>query len=86
MALVEELERATASLEGRATLAVMGCSVNGPGESREADLGLVVSGSGEFLLYRAGRYARKVRREDAAEVALEELGKILERGEGGSPE
>lgn len=41
------------------TVAVMGCAVNGPGEAREADLG-IAGGDGEGLLFRKGRIIRKV--------------------------
>ena len=41
------------------TVAVMGCVVNGPGEAREADVG-IAGGKGEGLLFRRGEIVRKV--------------------------
>ena len=47
-------------------VAVMGCAVNGPGEAKDADLG-VACGRGEGLLFRRGEALKKVREEDIAE-------------------
>ncbi len=52
------------------TVAVMGCAVNGPGEAREADLG-IAGGRGEGLLFRKGQILRKMP-EDQLLAALEE--------------
>ena len=56
------------------TVAVMGCIVNGPGEAREADIGLA-GGKGKVALFRKGEVLRTV---DEA-VAVEELMKEIER-------
>ncbi len=53
------------------TYAVMGCVVNGPGEARDADLG-VAGGNGEGLIYRRGELIRKVKEEDLVPAFLEE--------------
>ena len=53
-------------------LAVMGCVVNGPGEAREADLG-IAGGNGEGLLIRKGEIIRKVPEEQLLQVLREEL-------------
>ena len=45
--------------EKRLTIAVMGCAVNGPGEAREADLG-IAGGKGEGLLFRKGEILKKL--------------------------
>jgi (E)-4-hydroxy-3-methylbut-2-enyl-diphosphate synthase len=42
------------------TIAVMGCAVNGPGEAREADIG-IAGGKGEFLLFMKGKSVRKIK-------------------------
>ncbi|HNX95685.1 MAG TPA: flavodoxin-dependent (E)-4-hydroxy-3-methylbut-2-enyl-diphosphate synthase, partial [Holophaga sp.] len=57
------------------TYAVMGCAVNGPGEAREADLG-VAGGNGEGLIYRKGTLIRKVKEEDLVSAFLEEARKL----------
>ncbi len=53
-------------------VAVMGCAVNGPGEAKEADLG-IAGGSGEGLLIKKGEIIRKVPENQLLEVLKEEL-------------
>lgn len=53
-------------------VAVMGCAVNGPGEAREADLG-IAGGAGEGLLFRKGQILRKVPEDQLLEALKEEL-------------
>jgi (E)-4-hydroxy-3-methylbut-2-enyl-diphosphate synthase len=57
------------------TVAVMGCVVNGPGEAREADLGITGAGD-RVLIFRHGVPVRTVRAEEADEVFREELEKL----------
>ncbi len=57
------------------TYAVMGCVVNGPGEAKDADLG-VAGGAGEGLIYRRGQLIRKVKEEDLVPAFLEEARKV----------
>jgi (E)-4-hydroxy-3-methylbut-2-enyl-diphosphate synthase len=57
------------------TYAVMGCVVNGPGEAREADLG-VAGGAGEGRIYRKGELIRKVPEADLVSAFLEEARKL----------
>ncbi|MGE5529431.1 MAG: flavodoxin-dependent (E)-4-hydroxy-3-methylbut-2-enyl-diphosphate synthase [Patescibacteria group bacterium] len=54
------------------TIAVMGCAVNGPGEARQADLG-VAGGRGEGLIFRRGRPVRKVPAAGLLQALLEEI-------------
>ena len=42
------------------TVAIMGCAVNGPGEAREADIG-IAGGKGEGLLFKKGEIVRKIK-------------------------
>ncbi len=56
-------------------VAVMGCAVNGPGEAREADLG-VAGGNGEGLLFKKGQIIRKMPEEELLGALREELEKI----------
>ncbi|MFC1704774.1 flavodoxin-dependent (E)-4-hydroxy-3-methylbut-2-enyl-diphosphate synthase, partial [Nanoarchaeota archaeon] len=51
--IVKELEQRTAKMDKALRIAVMGCGVNGPGEAKEADIG-VVGGKGNVLLYKDG--------------------------------
>ncbi|MBN1141931.1 MAG: flavodoxin-dependent (E)-4-hydroxy-3-methylbut-2-enyl-diphosphate synthase, partial [Deltaproteobacteria bacterium] len=59
IAVAEEVERRLQDLKAPLVIAVMGCSVNGPGEAREADVG-IAGGSGEGLLFCKGEILRKV--------------------------
>ncbi len=56
-------------------VAVMGCAVNGPGEAREADLG-VAGGNGEGLLFKKGQIIRKMPEEELVGALREELVKL----------
>ena len=71
--LVEEYPQVTAKV------AVMGCVVNGPGEAREADLG-VAGGEGEGLLFRHGEILRKVPEAEILPALRAELEAIAKRG------
>ncbi|MDR0731498.1 MAG: (E)-4-hydroxy-3-methylbut-2-enyl-diphosphate synthase [Treponema sp.] len=63
------------SLPKHATVAIMGCIVNGPGEAREADLGITGAGD-KILLFRHGAVIRTVRADEADAAFLEELEKL----------
>jgi (E)-4-hydroxy-3-methylbut-2-enyl-diphosphate synthase len=53
-------------------LAIMGCAVNGPGEAKEADLG-IAGGQGEFLLFLKGKIVRKISQENIIEELIKEI-------------
>jgi 4-hydroxy-3-methylbut-2-en-1-yl diphosphate synthase IspG/GcpE len=57
------------------TLAVMGCPVNGPGEAREADLGLAC-GKKTGLLFKEGKVIKKVKEEEMINTLIQEIKKI----------
>lgn len=57
--LAEEVEKRFANLKKDITIAVMGCAVNGPGEAREADIG-IAGGKGEGLVFKKGKLVKKV--------------------------
>ncbi|MDR1025646.1 MAG: (E)-4-hydroxy-3-methylbut-2-enyl-diphosphate synthase [Treponema sp.] len=65
------------SLPGSGTVAIMGCAVNGPGEARDADLGITGAGD-KVLIFRRGAVIRTVRAEDAEHAFFEELEKWQE--------
>jgi len=73
--LVEKVEKATQRIDTPLTIAIMGCVVNGPGEAKEADIG-IAGGKGMGLLFRKGRVVKKVREKDFAKVLLSEVDKI----------
>ena len=50
----------------------MGCVVNGPGEAREADIG-IAGGNGVGLIFKKGEILRKVKEEDLVEELLKEI-------------
>ena len=53
-------------------ISVLGCAVNGPGEAREADIG-IAGGAGEGLLFRNGQTVRKVREDQIVDALIEEI-------------
>ncbi len=87
----ELAEKVTAGLEGMEVplrVAVMGCVVNGPGEAREADLG-VASGNGKGQIFVKGEVIKTVPESMIVETLIEEAMKIaetMEPVEGGSPQ
>ena len=71
-----EIEQATAHIKMPVSLAVMGCAVNGPGEAREADLG-VAAGRGNGMIYREGKAIRRVTEEEIVPALLEEIERFV---------
>jgi (E)-4-hydroxy-3-methylbut-2-enyl-diphosphate synthase len=63
------------SLKKTATIAVMGCVVNGPGEARHADLGITGAGN-KVIIFRKGEIARTISPEEADTIFEEELEKL----------
>lgn len=71
--LVKDIEDMLFRMNSGLTLALMGCEVNGPGEARDADIGLAVSG-GKFVLFKKGRVVEKdIPKSDLRRVILREL-------------
>ena len=58
------------------TVAVMGCVVNGPGEAREADIG-IAGGIKEGLLFKKGKIIKKVPQEEIVKVLKQEILKMV---------
>ena len=56
-------------------MAVMGCAVNGPGEAREADIG-IAGGMGEGLLFKKGEILYKVPEEKLVDALMDEIEKM----------
>ncbi|MBN1967968.1 MAG: flavodoxin-dependent (E)-4-hydroxy-3-methylbut-2-enyl-diphosphate synthase [Candidatus Delongbacteria bacterium] len=75
--IVDEVERRIEqeNINANLNVAIMGCAVNGPGESREADIG-IACGKGEALLFVKGEIVKKVREEYASETLIEEIKKL----------
>ena len=70
--VADEVTRRLATINKNITVAVMGCAVNGPGEAREADIGMAC-GIGEALLFKKGQSLRKVPIENAADELFKEI-------------
>lgn len=64
------------NLPKKITVAVMGCVVNGPGEAKEADVG-IAGGKGQGLLFRKGEIVRKVPQDGLADALVEEAWKLV---------
>lgn len=75
--IAEEVKSRLKHLKVPLTIAVMGCSVNGPGESREADLGFC-GGKGQGAIYKRGKLLRTVDEEQAVDVLVSEALKLAE--------
>ncbi|MCD6581756.1 MAG: flavodoxin-dependent (E)-4-hydroxy-3-methylbut-2-enyl-diphosphate synthase [Desulfuromusa sp.] len=76
--IAEEVEQRLADFPQPLTIAVMGCVVNGPGEAREADLG-IAGGVGQGILFRHGEVVRKVPQNDLADALVEEAWRMIEQ-------
>ena len=74
--LVDQVDRLVSGIDKPLKLAVMGCVVNGPGEAREADLG-IAGGKGEGLIFRIGEIIKKVPEDKLLDAFKEELDKLL---------
>ena len=73
--IVEEVQKAIKGLRTDIKIAIMGCAVNGPGEAREADVGLA-GGKGSGVLFRKGQIVRKVKEDDFVRALIEEIKKL----------
>jgi (E)-4-hydroxy-3-methylbut-2-enyl-diphosphate synthase len=70
--VVERVESALLTKTTPVQLAIMGCVVNGPGEAREADIG-IAGGKGHGVLFKKGKVVRKVREDRLVETLLQEV-------------
>ena len=70
--LANQVENMVADIPLDIKVAVMGCVVNGPGEAKEADIG-IAGGIGEGLLIKKGEIIKKVKEEQLLSVLREEL-------------
>jgi len=73
--IVEEVEKALEGVLRSGVVAIMGCEVNGPGEAREADIG-IACGPRQALLFRQGRGEGKVPFDRIVEVILREVERL----------
>ena len=76
--LAEEVERYIQKIPTPLKIAVMGCVVNGPGEAREADIG-VAGGNGVGIIFKKGKIFKKVPEAQVLEVFLAEIDKMAQK-------
>ena len=76
--LVEQIENATEKIKKPVHVAIMGCAVNGPGESKKADIG-IVGAPGNHLLYKEGKIVRRINDDEIVDVLIKEIGEIANK-------
>jgi (E)-4-hydroxy-3-methylbut-2-enyl-diphosphate synthase len=72
--LAAKVESGLKDIENPITVAVMGCVVNGPGEAREADIG-IAGGKGSGILFRKGKVVKTVKEKDLLRELMQEITK-----------
>jgi (E)-4-hydroxy-3-methylbut-2-enyl-diphosphate synthase len=76
--LAETVEKRLSHITEPLTVAVMGCVVNGPGEAREADIG-IAGGKGTGLLFKHGEIVKKFDEKELADVLVKEVEEIIKK-------
>ena len=74
--IAKEIEKFLQNIEADITVAIMGCAVNGPGEAREADIG-IAGGKGEGLLFKKGEIIKKIPQDKMIEVLETEIQEMI---------
>lgn len=75
ISIANEVERRCQGLEKNIKIAVMGCVVNGPGEAKDADVG-IAGGKGVGLLFQKGEIIRKVPENELVEALMQEIDRL----------
>ncbi len=75
-ALLKKIEKEVKSIKVPITIAVMGCSVNGPGEAKEADIG-IAGGKKSAVIFKKGKKVAVVKEKEIMKVFLNELNHLL---------
>ena len=76
--IAKEMEEFLQTIDSNITVAVMGCAVNGPGEAREADIG-IAGGIKEGLLFKKGEIIRKIPQDQIVEELKKEILEMVEK-------
>ena len=76
--IAKEVEEFLQTIDSDITVAVMGCAVNGPGEAREADIG-IAGGINEGLLFKKGEIIKKVPQEKIVDTLKEEIINMIKK-------
>ena len=79
--IVETVEKRLMELKKPLKIAIMGCVVNGPGEAREADIG-IAGGRGVGILFKKGKVVRKIPEEQLVEALMQEIDRFEAPGAG----
>ena len=75
IALANDVEARLRTVQKPITVAVMGCVVNGPGEAKEADIG-IAGGDGCGLLFKKGEIIRKVDEAQLLDALMDEIAQL----------
>jgi (E)-4-hydroxy-3-methylbut-2-enyl-diphosphate synthase len=70
--VAEQVEQALLDCPLNLKVAIMGCVVNGPGEAKEADIG-IAGGDGVGILFKKGKVIRKIDQDSLVDVLLKEI-------------
>lgn len=72
ISIANEVEKRCQNINKKLKVAVMGCAVNGPGEARDADIG-IAGGKGECLIFKKGEIVKKIPEHQAVELLINEI-------------
>ncbi len=75
ISIAEGVEKELANINKNIKVAVMGCAVNGPGEAREADIG-IAGGKGDVVLFKKGEIVKKIVQEEAVKTLIDEINRM----------
>lgn len=78
--IVAEVKEKTKDIRAPLKISLLGCAVNGPGEAREADIGLA-GGNGEGLIFKKGKIWKKVKESELVDELVKEVRKMAEEWE-----
>ncbi len=79
--IAEQVENALLERSSKIKVAIMGCVVNGPGEAKEADIG-IAGGDGKGILFKKGKVIRKIDQENLVDQLLSEIDDMTENSKG----
>ena len=74
--IAKEVEEFLQGIDAPITVAVMGCAVNGPGEAREADIG-IAGGVEEGIIFKKGKIIKKVKQKDFYKELTDEIKELI---------
>lgn len=77
ISIVQQAEKELKHIDKKLKIAIMGCPVNGPGEAKEADLG-IAGGNGKGLIFKKGKIIKKVEEKDLLKELIVEINNYKE--------